>query len=182
MEIDFGGKLKKIRKENKLSILDLSRKSGVSTGLISQIERGIVTPSVVSMWKISKALGTGIGYYFDDDRRDAEFVVRNEARKTILPGDNKGIYELLTPDMTKQIESVILTMKYGDETDELSTPFVGETWGLVVKGTLSVYVCGQDYNLSQGDSICFNSTLSHKYKNDNCDESISIWAQTRPLP
>ena len=180
MEMDVGSKIKKVRKENKMSILALSEKCGVSTGLISQIERGIVTPSVFSMWKISKALGTSMGYYFEDERHDAEFIVRKEARKKILAGEGKGSYDLLTPAMMRQIEFISVNMKYGDETDELGTSFTGEKCGVIIKGTLSVYINGQDYNLSEGDSICFNSILPHKLKNDSCDESISIWTMTRP--
>ena len=48
MEILIGAKLKHLRTEKKLSIAELSRLSDVSTGLISQIERDLVVPSVTS--------------------------------------------------------------------------------------------------------------------------------------
>ena len=49
MEILIGSKLKQLRTEKKLSIAELSRLSDVSTGLISQIERDLVVPSVTSL-------------------------------------------------------------------------------------------------------------------------------------
>ena len=52
MELMIGGKLKQLRLDKKLSIAELSRLSDVSTGLISQIERDLVVPSVTSLYKL----------------------------------------------------------------------------------------------------------------------------------
>ena len=52
MELMIGGKLKQLRLDKKLSIAELSRLSDVSTGLISQIERDLVVPSVTSFYKL----------------------------------------------------------------------------------------------------------------------------------
>ena len=59
MELLIGGKLKQLRTEKKLSIAELSRLSDVSTGLISQIERDIVVPSVTSLWRLAEGVGGG---------------------------------------------------------------------------------------------------------------------------
>lgn len=64
MELMIGGKLKQLRLDKKLSIAELSRLSDVSTGLISQIERDLVVPSVTSLWRLAKALDTNINYFF----------------------------------------------------------------------------------------------------------------------
>ena len=47
MDFNMGQKVKQLRKLKGLSILQLSEISGVSTGLISQIERDLVVPTVV---------------------------------------------------------------------------------------------------------------------------------------
>jgi len=66
MDFNMGQKVKQLRKLKGLSILQLSEISGVSTGLISQIERDLVVPTVVSIWRIAKALDTNIGFFFED--------------------------------------------------------------------------------------------------------------------
>ena len=71
MELMIGGKLKQLRLDKKLSIAELSRLSDVSTGLISQIERDLVVPSVTSLWRLAKALDTNINYFFYEEARGA---------------------------------------------------------------------------------------------------------------
>ncbi|HBD64101.1 MAG TPA: XRE family transcriptional regulator, partial [Clostridiales bacterium] len=54
--MELGDKIRSLRLKQKISIEQLSLITGLSKGLISQIERDITGPSVASLWKISKAL------------------------------------------------------------------------------------------------------------------------------
>lgn len=49
--------LKKIRKEKKITISDLSKKTGVSRNVISNIENGVGNPSFLSVVSVIKGLG-----------------------------------------------------------------------------------------------------------------------------
>ena len=70
MAVFHGSRLREVRNQKKMSIAELAKRSEVSTGLISQIERDIVIPSVVSLWRLAQALDTNINYFFgDSDQR-----------------------------------------------------------------------------------------------------------------
>ena len=57
----------------------------------------------------------------------------------------------------------------------------GEECGVVVKGTLNIYLDdGTSYDLAEGDSMYFSSEQGHKWKNLGDGESISVWAITPP--
>ncbi len=180
MEINIGNKLRELRKEKKISIAVLSKESGVSTGLISQIERGIVVPSVVNLWKISQALDINVGYFFEEGSEENKIVVRKEERKKIVINRSKGIYELLTPDLKGKIEFLQITLKKGEYSSNELITHEGEECGIVIKGTMTVKINNKDYVLNEGDSIYFNSTIPHKYLNEGEEECISIWAMTPP--
>ncbi len=184
MDINIGGKLKQLRKEKKLSILELSRRSEVSTGLISQIERGLVVPSVVSMWKLSEALQVNIGYFFEEEKKTEEDVVirRGEHRINIL---NKGnsFYELFVPEHDHKIDFMKITIKGGQsrESQHREKGLVtheGEECGYVLSGTLTVALGDKEYTLYEGDSIYYPSTIPHKYLNYEDEDCVSIWAMT----
>ena len=64
INIDVGLKIRNLRKSKNLSIANLSEYTGLSAGLISQIERNKVVPSIKVMWKIAKELNVNIGYFF----------------------------------------------------------------------------------------------------------------------
>lgn len=63
MALFHGSRLRELRKNKNISIAELSKLSDVSTGLISQIEREMVIPSVVSIWRLAQALDTNINYF-----------------------------------------------------------------------------------------------------------------------
>lgn len=82
MEFSIGTRLKELRKTKGMSITELAERSGVSTGLISQIERNLVVPSVVNLYRIAQALGTDVNYFFEtSDSRTATITRRGEHKK-----------------------------------------------------------------------------------------------------
>lgn len=180
MEFDIGGKLKELRKEKGLSILQLSELADVSTGQISQIERSMVVPSVVSIWKLAQALDTNINYFFDDKKKN-RVIIRNKDHKTIIMNKGNGLYQLLSPgDSDHLIDFVKITLKGGQSYDAENNGITheGEECGFVLAGTLTVYLNGEDCILREGDSIYFSSALPHLYRNDSAEDCVSIWAMT----
>ncbi len=181
MNVNIGIKVHELRKAKNLSISDLSKKSGVSTGLISQIERDKVVPSVVNLWKLAKALDTNIGYFFDEDLKEDKLIVRKDDRKKIIINRRKGIYELLSPDMkNRKIEFLMITTKSGEEDNSEMITHEGEECGLVLKGSLTIKLSSMEYVLNEGDSIYFESTIPHRYQNNSAEDCISVWAMTPP--
>lgn len=184
MDIDIGGKLKALRKREKLSILELSKRSDVSTGLISQIERNLVVPSVVSIWKLANALTVNIGYFFEEETpTDENVVIRRGEHRTITMNKGNGLYELLVPDHDHLIDFMKITLKGGQSRESQwrekgLVTHEGEECGYVLSGTLTVALGDKEYTLCQGDSIYFFSALPHKYLNYEKEDCVSIWAMT----
>ena len=82
MALFHGSRLRELRKNKNISIAELSKLSNVSTGLISQIEREMVIPSVVSIWRLAQALDTNINYFFDEDDVDDKVIIRKNDHRT----------------------------------------------------------------------------------------------------
>ena len=180
MEILIGGKLKQLRTEKKLSIAELSKLSDVSTGLISQIERDLVVPSVTSLWRLAKALDTNINFFFHEEPKEDQFIIRNGDHQTIVAHHNNSFYKLLHPATpNRMMDFTEITLKAGCSYEK--KPLVqheGEECGYVLKGVLTIYLDGKEYNLYPGDSMYFSSTLPHKYLNNGKEDCVSIWAMT----
>ena len=181
MEINIGEKIKELRKEKGMSIADLANKSELSPSLISQIERNMVTPSIVSLWKIAQSLQVSVGYFFDEEPKDiTNPVVKKNQRKRITASNNNAIYELLSPDLNRKIEFLYITIKPGDYSTKDFVVHEGEECGIVIKGKLMVKMKDREYILEEGDSIYFDSTIPHKYINIGDEVCESIWAMTPP--
>jgi transcriptional regulator with XRE-family HTH domain len=181
MDINIGEKIKELRKRQGMSIAELAEKAELSSGLISQIERNIVTPSIVSLWKIAKSLQVSVGYFFDEDIKNiTNPIVTKNTRKRIIASNNNAIYELLSPDLNRKIEFLYITIKPGDHSTKDFVTHEGEECGIVIKGKLMVKMKDREYILEEGDSIYFDSTIPHKYVNVGDETCESIWAMTPP--
>jgi DNA-binding XRE family transcriptional regulator/quercetin dioxygenase-like cupin family protein len=69
---EIGGRLREARRERRLSVRELARRLGVSSSLISQIERGRANPSVSTLYAIASELDVSLDELLFNDRRPAE--------------------------------------------------------------------------------------------------------------
>ena len=180
LNVDIGEKIKTLRKSKKLNIADLAKKSELSSGLISQIERNMVTPSIASLYKIAKALDTSVGSLLEEEPSlDKNPIVKKGERKRLMASSNDAFYELLSPDLNnRKIEFLHITIKVGEQSYNELVAHEGEECGLVLKGRLMVKMKDTEYILEEGDSIYFDSTIPHRYVNVGDEECVSVWAMT----
>lgn len=177
-----GNKIRTLRKNKNMSIKDLAEKSELSTGLISQIERDLVSPSVNAMSRIVQALDSSMGEFFDEEfAKESPMTLREGGRKQISMPDSNSICEVLSPTDHRMVEMVLMRLlpSTGDEPIRMST-HEGEECGYILKGKMTVYIEDEIYELEEGDSFYLESTKPHQYINLGEEECISIWAMTPP--
>ena len=179
MDFDIGNKLKELRAEKKLSISELSKISSVSTGLISQIERNLVVPSVINLWRIANALDANINCFFESNKSDNEFLIQKGKHNIVVTHQENSFYKLLSPSKKDRLLDLTEVRLKGNSVyeNDLIT-HEGEECGYVIKGTLTVELGEKKYILNEGDSIYFNSTVPHRYINETKEDCVSIWAMT----
>lgn len=174
-----GERIRTLRKSKGLSIVQLAETTSLSTGLISEIERDKVVPSINAMLKVVNALGVTMGYFFDE-KNDKPTIVTKKERRLIATNDKSRIYELLVPTHNRKIEFVLIKLDGCSHKREDAISHEGEECGYVIEGNMVVIIEGEKYVLHQGDSIYFDSSKPHVYENYDDKECISIWAMTPP--
>ncbi len=177
--MELGGKIRELRKQKKMSIDQLSKVTELSTGLISQLERNMISPNVAALWKISAALEVNMNYFFDEPEEQDPIVRKGERKKIQLP-NSKITYELLCPNLKKAMEVLYITIEPGECSTEDKIAHEGEECGIVLKGSLKVKWGNKEYLLNEGDSIYLDSTTPHRYVNNGDEVSVSIWTMTPP--
>jgi transcriptional regulator with XRE-family HTH domain len=182
LQSDLGEQVRRLRLEQSLTLEEVSAKSGVSIGSLSQIERGKGNPAFFTLLKIAHALGVPVARFFHIERAVSPVVRRGEGRQlNPHPHAHSGaVYELLTPDLDRALEVVRYELPPGLSTE--STPFVhgGEESGIILRGTQEINVNGVLYTLSAGDSISFQSSLPHWFRNPGPDVVEGIFVCTPP--
>ena len=176
-----GAKLREFRQSRGLTLKQLATLAGTSVGHLSQLERDMGSPSVKTLYAISRALGVTIGQFFDhgeEGARGAQYVVRKSGRRHIRFAEGIDDYRL-TSEAVSQLALLYSTFTPGAT---LSEPYTheGEEAGYVVSGQLELYLEDAKIVLEAGDSFSFPSQVPHRYRNPGSIETVIIWAMTPP--
>ena len=92
----IGEKIRSIRKLKRLTLSDLGEKTDNTAGYLSQVERGLIEPSISSLRKIAAALQTPV-YYFLLENSEDSFIIRKNNRKVVETPWTETKMTLLSP-------------------------------------------------------------------------------------
>ena len=183
-DLTVGRRLRLLRQKRERSLQDLATGTGLSIGLISQIERGLSSPSVKNLVALGEALGVGVSWFFDEnlpiDDPDASFVVRKEARRALsMEGDVQK--ELLTPVPERPLQLYMIVVEPGGSTGEGLYAHSGESAGVVLSGRLALWIEKGHFLLREGDSFSVPANARRRFANpDSRRPTQLLWAVGRP--
>jgi len=162
--------LRRLRHDKGWSLQELAQESGVSVGMISQIERDLANPSVRVLTAIRRALGAPVSAVFrdvsivrDDDPKEPDFVRRADQRPVLELGTLRK--ELLTSSGHHNLQIMILHINPGGHSGNTALSYPAEKGGMVLSGELLLTVDGKKARLREGDSFVFDSALEHSFSN-----------------
>lgn len=180
----IGDQIRELRKVRNCTIVELAERIGRSVGYLSQVERNISSVSIPTLQKISDALGVQVSWFFHGGSEAPEeergFIVRRGNRRSLTFGDTGVHEELLSPNLSGQLELIMTTFRPGSWTGEEDRIRKGEEAGLVLEGTLELWVEGQHFVLSEGDSFTFRRSGPHRCHNPGKVDTRVLWIMTPP--
>jgi len=155
----LGTRLRERRRELGLTLKEVADAAGLSVGFISQIERGITTPSLSSLVGVSRVLEMHISDFLAQPRGTAS-LTRQTERPHYAIGGNSLTYERLSASFPGNVlRSVIIHEPPGHRSEPIAHE--GEEIFFILDGALTVEVEGERTILDVGDSIHFPSRRTH---------------------
>jgi quercetin dioxygenase-like cupin family protein len=141
-----------------------------------------VTPSIATLFKIANFLGKKTSFFLDDytEERQVESPVVKKKERTILHSRNSKIrYELLNPKLSNaKVEFLEVIVEKGCETGTYTHD--GEEYGIVLEGKLEVILDGKKFAMVPGDSVAFECSRPHGFRNLYKGKTRVIWAICPP--
>ncbi len=177
--MSIGSRIRTIRMMRDMSSTQLAQAAGVSCGLISQLELDRANPSIDTLRKIAVALSSPIAAFFDEGPTNG-VVVRKGERKTLRVPRSGLTYQLLTPDLNRQIEFILIELAPGQGGAREPFGHPGEESALVLEGELHVWIGAEEHVLGAGDAISFNSGVPHRVENLGKAPCVLVSAITPP--
>lgn len=167
-------RLRAARRAQGLSLREVAAKAQISTSLLSQIERGKASPSLVSLVAIADALMIRPGRLLDDDEAPATSpVVRREQRHVVDDAQCRREYLMHLDDPTLEVAELI--MRPGSSTRPKLAGHSGRDYGIVLTGQVEVEFDDGSEQLGEGDYIAFDAQRPHRLVNSSENDARVIW-------
>jgi transcriptional regulator with XRE-family HTH domain len=181
----LGLQIRSLRLAKGYSLQELARKASLSNGMVSQLERGLVSPSVRSLRQISNALEVPTAYFFQETTppppEEIGRIVRGDARRILRLTTTGVSKELLTPDTSGLLQLTLVRIQPGGSSGPEAYVHRGEDAGFVLSGSIKLWVGEHCHVLNAGDSFRFKSTLPHRFESASSGVSEVIWCVSPPF-
>ena len=155
---DLGSAIRLMRKNQKLSLKDVAEKTELTISHLSQIERNLASPSLITLEKIASALGYPISCFFVNPQFTSTHIPA-EAQRTIQLNTGTTLRFLINNGgQRNQLGAYIA------EITELADEIIvhhGAKLIYVLEGEMHFNVAQKEFNLAQGDSLFFNGNIPH---------------------
>ena len=166
-QLNLGKRLSDLRKRKSMTLDELSEKSGVSKSILSQIERDLSNPTVITISRIASALGENLSDFFlKIEVEDKDTIERSKETPSITSKDGLCQLNILGAGETDNwLQWYLLNMKpkgvldsnsHGPKTFENLT---------VLEGEVEVDNGGSKEIIKKGDTFRFQTNKKHLIKN-----------------
>lgn len=183
-EVGVGTRLREMRRAAHLRLKDVAARANCSESMLSKIENGNVSPSINTLHRITRALGTSIADLFAKPDAGAPFVLRKGRRPTLVrhplrSGDGVALESLTPFEIEGLLQAQIHIVEPGGASDGLIS-HEGEELGYILDGTLEITVDDHKAVLGPGDSFFFASKRPHGYRNVGDTVVRVVWVNSPP--
>ena len=179
---DIGNQIRELRRIKGYTLQYVADGAGISVGYLSQIERDRTKLPIGVLKRVSDVLGVHMNWFFQSrdggPPEERDIIVRKQHRRTLTFTGLGIVEELLSPNLSGPLEVLLSTIEPGADSGDYSHD--GVEAGLVLSGTLDLWVGGNYFRLEEGDSFSFKSTDIHRCANPSKIPTKIVWIITPP--
>ena len=173
----------RLRKEQKMTLSELSQKSGVALATLSRIENGRMTGTLESHMKICDSFQISLPELYRDlsQPKNAPFVQKPSDRSEIFVHTKKTVSEMLTLKvLDKKMMPLLIKLEAHSATQKEENKKGVEKFLFVLSGKVDITIGEKSYTLNKNDTLYFDSSVPHYIKNTSASEARIICVISPP--
>jgi len=174
----LAGRLKKERAAKDLSLEALAKLSGVSRSMLSQIERGESSPTVASLWNLTRALNVDFSSLLDQDMEPDHQIIEHmrDSQTPIFDNKEAGCHiRILSPtDEVGGTEVYDITFEKSAHLESAPHKKGCVEHLTVLAGSLEVSSGGERAQVSTGDTLRYAADVDHSIKAEDEARALLI--------
>ena len=167
LEVAIGRQIRIYRKQMEITVSDLSKMTGLSTGMLSKIENGNTSPSLSTLQTLSNALSIPMTAFFKqfEQKRECIHTKANEGVEVEGEGTRAGHQYNLLGHLGSNDSGVIVEPYLIELTSETDTFKTFQHGGLetiyMLAGEITYRHGDGVYKLKPGDTLFFDANTPH---------------------
>jgi transcriptional regulator with XRE-family HTH domain len=175
----LGQRIRELRLKAKMTLTELAKATGVSIGTLSQLERGLVSPTVRTVFTVGNALGVAPAWLIDPKQgnghgNEAMFIVRANRRQRFL--ESGGVRkDIASPPSSERLRGFFMVIEPGCGSGAQPYAHSGEEIGFILSGTLELQIEERSFTLNEGDCFAFSSVRPHQFSNVGPRPASVFW-------
>lgn len=176
----LGAKLRRLRRERRLSLSQVAEATLVSASFLSLVENGKSDITIGRLVRLVDFYGVSIVDLLpSSDSSDPDVVRAMEGRKLRSPAEGIDIY-LLAADTRRSMMPMLLVFEPGAALAEYGR-HEGEEFVQVLQGSLELDVAGSEpRTLGQGDSAYYQADRPHLFRNASESKPLRVLCVDTP--
>ncbi|HYI95107.1 MAG TPA: XRE family transcriptional regulator [Bryobacteraceae bacterium] len=164
----IGEKLRRLRLRKSMGLAELGKHTGLSPALLSKLERNVMHPTLPTLLRIALVFGVGLEHFFNPERRPILEIVRKKDRLRFPDSPDVAqpayYFESLDfPVPNRSLNSYLAEFENAEPCDDRPHTHPGIEFLYILSGKLLLRANKDEYGLSEGDSVYFDSEIPHSY-------------------
>ena len=169
----LGEKIRQHRKRFGYTLQELSKKTNLSVGYLSNIERDATSPTVATLDILCNALRIDIVELLRSDRSPAPLLKKADRRRVYA--DHDGVLENIVVE-NDLYRCTCYTMR-PEFRDAISLP-AGDSGGIVcylLSGELELHMNDTVYHMEEGDTFFVPPHTAHSFRQLGTKQNVTLW-------
>lgn len=166
---NVGSKVAQVRESRNISRQELADRTELTLEMIERVETGNLIPSLSPLIKIARVLGVRLGTFLDDQEHIGPVVTRvgDRAKRVGFAEKGRGgdadldFYALASDKTGRHMEPFVIDIHPSSAREIVLSAHEGEEFIFVISGTVEISYGKETYLLAEGDSIYYDSIISH---------------------
>ena len=162
----IGDRIRKLREEKGLTLIDLSRLTGFDAAMLAEIESNAISPQLGTIIKLSKALDSALQRLLSGEGHKLYAVTRKDERRVVSRSSAARsaraayTYMSLAPEVKgRHMEALMVELEQISSED--TSVHAGEEFIFVLDGVVALHIGEEHFELQPGDSAYYLSTTKH---------------------
>jgi len=176
----IGDKIRDLRKARKVTLIELSEKTGVAQATLSRIETGVMLGTVESHQAIAETLGISLGDLYSDIDSRREKIEHTQPTEQKVEKRGKASIQVLTSSaLKKKMLPTLITLESSSELSVQKEEVGVEKFVYCLKGEVEIKLDKASYKIKSKESLYFDASLPHTLKN-SASKPAELFSVTSP--